>query len=384
MLDIIKKIDWFILFLLLLFMGVSTAVIYSATIHNPSPAYHHLYIKNIVLYGAGFFVLFITASINFRFILRATPFLYGIGILLLIAVYLFAGEVNHSKSWFRFGGFSFQPAELVKVFLILMIAYILNNRSGNSLRIVGDVVPIGLVTFVPFALVLIEPDLGNAVIYVVIMFGMIWIGNMKYLQILIGLVVIVGSFLLFVHLYLTFHDNIKHYLEMHGVGRWVGRIDALLNPQSVSSSELYQVDNSKTAIGSGELLGEGYLHGIFVQKNYIPYSYADSIFVVIGEEFGFVGTSLLLLLYFLLIYRLIYTAIISKSRAGSFAIMGIVTMFVIHIFENIGMLIGLMPLTGITLPFISYGGSSLFINMISIGLVMSVRIHHNINHRVNA
>jgi rod shape determining protein RodA len=155
----------------------------------------------------------------------------------------------------------------------------------------------------------------------------------------------------------------------------VGRIDTFLDPSTASQKDRYQVEQSTRAIGSGLLTGDGYLKGDSIHKNFIPVAYTDAIFVVVGEEFGFVGASVLLLVYFLLIYRMILISIQTLDLSGSYIIVGIVSMFVFQIYENIGMLIHLMPLTGITLPFISYGGTSLVINMISIGIVMSIKVH---------
>ncbi|WP_269432434.1 FtsW/RodA/SpoVE family cell cycle protein [Gordoniibacillus kamchatkensis] len=154
------------------------------------------------------------------------------------------------------------------------------------------------------------------------------------------------------------------------------RIQTFLDPASDPDMS-YQVVNSITAVSAGQLMGEGYLQGLLVQGGRIPYDYADSIYVVIGEEFGFVGSSLLLLLYFVLIYRMIRIVMESEDLAGSYLVTGVISMFTLQIFENIAMHTGLMPLTGIALPFVSYGGSSLLTNMISMGLVLSVKIHQS-------
>ena len=153
------------------------------------------------------------------------------------------------------------------------------------------------------------------------------------------------------------------------------RIDTFLYPQDVSADDNYQVRNAVRAIGSGGLEGEGFLKGTSVHSNFIPFAYSDSIFVVVGEEFGFRGSAVLLLIYFLLIYRMILISIQSTQLSGAYIVVGVVSMFVFQIFENVGMMIGIMPLTGITLPFVSYGGTSLLINMLSLGLVMSVKLH---------
>jgi len=164
-------------------------------------------------------------------------------------------------------------------------------------------------------------------------------------------------------------------LEKRDSEHWVRRIDTFLYPDQVSSDDRHQIQNSLIAIGSGGLTGEGYLQGEYVHKRFVPLTYSDSIFVVVAEEFGFIGCSVLLLLYFLLIYRMIWIAIQCDHFSGAFLVVGIVSMFVFQAFQNIGMLLGIMPLTGITLPFISYGGSSLLINMASVGLVMSTRLY---------
>src|SRR5262249_37825974 len=139
--------------------------------------------------------------------------------------------------------------------------------------------------------------------------------------------------------------------------------------------QIYHVNQAKMAIASGGLHGEGYLQGTSVHAGFIPYSYSDSIFVVVAEEFGFIGSAVLLLLYFTLIYRMILITIHCKTMSGSLIVIGILSMFIFQIFENVGMMLGVLPLTGITLPFVSYGGTSLMINMVSMGLAMSVKVH---------
>jgi rod shape determining protein RodA len=159
---------------------------------------------------------------------------------------------------------------------------------------------------------------------------------------------------------------------------WVDRIDAVLLPDQASDKATYHMKRSVIAIGSGSLQGDGYLEGTSVHSGSVPYTYSDSIFVVIGEEFGFIGSSTLLMLYFILIYRLMIIAQSLHTKTGIYVIAGVSAMFLFQIFENIGMLIGIMPITGITLPFISYGGTSLLINLISIGLAMNIRIYDDV------
>mgnify|MGYP001236534224 CR=1 FL=1 len=375
MLEKLKRIDWSIVVLLLILMVISTMLVYSATLNSQIKIPIE---KSLLNYALGFLAFAGVMLIDYRIYAKIHWYLYGFGLVLLVAVLQFGKSLNNARGWFELpGGFNFQPAELVKLLIIITLAAFMARREGEKLGFVRDVIPASLLVFAPFTLVMIQPDLGNAVIYLVIFAAMLWIGNIKYSHAFIGLAAIVGGLMLFVYLFGHFHDEIYNYLDARDKSHWVDRIDTFLNPESVDRDKKWQLDHSMTAIGSGGLFGEGYLKGSSVHNNFVPLTYSDSIFVVVGEEFGFVGSSVLLLLYFLLIYRLILISIQAQKPEGSYMIVGIVTMFVFQIFENIGMLIGIMPLTGITLPFISYGGSSLMINMIGAGIAMSVRIHRD-------
>lgn len=377
MLDKLKRTDWSIVILMVLFMGISTLVVHSATANDP--LFQGTDVKNVINYGIGFVVLLCVMMFDYRLLVKGAWYLYGIGILLLIGVYLFGVEKNSAKSWFELPmGFNFQPAELMKLLTIIAVAAFLAKRDGEPLRFWREIVPIGLMVMLPTALIVIQPDLGNAIIFIVVLIVMYWIGNIKYLHVMIGAALIGGFIALFFYLFQLYYDPVVQYLKDNDMGQWVHRINRIhtfVDPDSASADAKYQVHNSMRAIGSGGLTGETYMQGDSIQKGFIPLPYSDSIFVVIGEEFGFVGSSVLLLLYFLLIYRMIYISIQSQNRAGSYIIIGIVSMYVFQVFENIGMMIGIMPLTGITLPFVSYGGSSLLINMMAIGIVVSVHVH---------
>jgi len=374
----LKKLDWITLLILMLFMVVSTLIIYSATIDNQQFGPQRLYYDNVRNYILGFVVLICAALIDYRWVAKFSILFYGLGIILLIAVFFFGSEINGAKGWFKLPmGLSFQPAELMKLLLILMVAKMLSRSDGEKLSTVRDVLPIGVIVLIPFVIVLMQPDLGNAIIYLVIMLGMLWIGNIKYSHVLIGLAIIIAGVILAINLYTNFHDEIKQILSNYGKGHWVARIDTFLDPDKADPNASYQLRKSMTAIGSGRFSGDGFLKGNSVHNNYIPYVYSDAIFVAIAEEFGFLGSSIILLIYFLLLYRMIIASIHSSTFLGSYIIIGIVSMFVFQIFQNIGMLLGIMPITGITLPFISYGGTSLLMNMMALGIVMSVQIHRD-------
>ena len=237
----------------------------------------------------------------------------------------------------------------------------------------------GFFTFIPFLLVLMQPDLGNSIGYLVIFVIICWFGNIQYRHALIGLIIVCAVSVISLISYINYHDAVVQFMESKHKAYWLDRIDAVLLPEQASEKATYHTDRALEAIGSGSLFGEGYLRGDSVQTERVPYAYSDSIFVVIGEEFGFIGCAMLLLLYFFLIYRMILIALQLTSRKGVYVISGISAMFLFQIFENVGMLIGIMPITGITLPFISYGGTSLLINMISIGFVLNIKIYDDID-----
>ncbi|WP_442603480.1 FtsW/RodA/SpoVE family cell cycle protein [Paenibacillus sp. KN14-4R] len=376
MLKKLKQFDFIIVFILVCFMIISTMVVYSATFNDPKISVS--FGKSFGIYGVCLLAFILTALFDYRVLMKYWPYLYGIGIALLIAIFLFGTEQNGAKGWFKItSNLSFQPAEFMKLILILVIGAWLAKRRGERLEFVRDVLPIGVLVFVPFLMVMVMPDMGNAMIYVIILFGMYWIGNIRYLHAFIGVAIIVGTGLLSYYLYNTYHESITTFLVDNHFGHWVKRIDGFLYSENVDKDWILQQRRALVAIGSGGLAGQGFMQGQATHSGGIIYGYSDTIFAVIGEEFGFRGGAILLLMYFVLIYRMILISIRSIHLSGSYIIIGIVSMFVLQIFQNIGMLIGVMPLTGITLPFISYGGTSLFINMISMGLVMSVKLHQD-------
>jgi rod shape determining protein RodA len=376
MLTKIKKIDWMIVLILLGFMGISYLLIQSAISNNLFYKHTAMDHKMLIFYSLGFVVLFGMAFINYRILLKLWMVIYAIGITSLVLVLLLVEKTNGARSWFKISGsLNFQPAELMKLFLIIAIAGYIGYRKGETLRLGQDLLPIGLIVLIPFTLVLVQPDLGNAMIYLVILLGMLWVGNVKYTHVLIGTAIAVGCFYLFLSLFQTYHEPISDYLKANGNSHWMERIDTFLDKDAVTQEKSYHLINSEIAIGSGALLGDGFKQGNSLQNGRIPYAFSDSVFVVLGEEFGFVGSSALLLLYFLLVYRMILIAIQCNHLSGSLIITGIVSMLVFQIFQNVGMFLSIMPITGITLPFISYGGTSLLINMLCIGIVQSIRVH---------
>ncbi|WP_407871633.1 FtsW/RodA/SpoVE family cell cycle protein [Paenibacillus sp. P36] len=375
---IIKGLDVIILLLLFILMITSIFCIYSAT--QTQPDYSQSYIKMMYYYGFGFIVLFIMLFFNYKLLLRFSPMYYFIGVGLLVLLFFKGDTINNAQGWFILpGGIGFQPAELCKLILILCLSYFLSKRKVETLSVFKEILPMGFITLVPFLLVLMQPDLGNSIAYLVIFIVVCWFGHMNYKHAWIGLVIMIIVSLSSIWSYIHYHVEIKEFMASKHKEYWLDRVDAVLLPELASEKATYHMKKSVTAIGSGSLKGDGYLQGTSVQSGQVPYTYADSIFVVIGEEFGFIGASVLLILYFVLIYRMIIIALSIRSQTGIYIIGGISAMFLFQVFENIGMLIGIMPITGITLPFISYGGTSLLINMVSIGFVLSIKIYDDID-----
>lgn len=375
MLNKLKRIDWIIVGILLTFSVSSPLIILSAT--HEDPTLNSATKKTIIFFVVGFIIMFAVALLDYRLLLKNWHISMGITILLLVGLFFLGVNKNGAVAWYKLpGGQSLQPAELAKVTLICALAQLLGRRNGNPLKFTKDLLPLGMVTFLPFGLVVIQPDLGNAIIYIVILIGMLWIGAVKYRHVLMALVCVAAILALIFVSFITFKTQTEDFfVNKIKKKHWYERIDTFISPDQATNDAKYQSGNAMIAIGSGGLSGDGYMRGELKQRNFIPYMYTDAIFVVIGEEFGFQGAALLLLLYFLMIYRMILIAFQCYDLRGSYIIIGIISMFVFQIFEHIGMMIGLMPITGITLPFISYGGTSLILNMICMGLVMSIHIY---------
>jgi len=368
MLSKLKKMDIPIMGILICFMVMSTFIIYSVTWDTK---YSGLHTNNWVTFAVLFVAMIGLSLIDYRIWVRQLPYvLYGVGIVLLVIVKFKGLTINGSTRWIDLGVMQFQPSELMKLFVILVAAKLLADRNGEPLRFVRDIVPIGVVVIIPFAIVMLQPDMGTSIVFLAIFLGMLWVGNIRKKHALLGAASIAAVIVILVGLYHYQFDLFSKIIKPHQLNR----IETFLDPAS-DPDQSWHVLNSKIAIATGQLYGDGFRNGHYVQNGYIPYGYADSIFVVIGEEFGFAGAAVLLFLYFLLIYRMVLISLACKDLAGCYLIIGVVSMLTLQIFENIAMHIGLMPLSGIALPFISYGGSSLLTNMIAMGFVMSVKLH---------
>jgi rod shape determining protein RodA len=289
-------------------------------------------------------------------------FIYAVDVFLLVLVLIVGFSTKGTKGWIDLGPVNLQPAEVVKLGYILTFAKYLEKKKDNLNRII-DVLPALLHLGVIVGLILLQPDLGTALVFIFISILMLYAAGISYK-------IIFGAFIAFV----VSMPVLWQLLEPHQKGR----ILVFLNPELEPLGRGYNVIQSQTAIGSGRFLGKGLFKGTQNNLGFIPERHTDFIFSVIGEELGLVGASIIVILFLWLILRCIHIAKVSKDDYGMLITVGVIAMLLFHILENIGMTIGLMPVTGIPLPFISYGGSSLLTNMAAIGLVLNVGMRRQV------
>lgn len=374
-----KRFDWPLTIILILFLGVSLLAIASA---QTSGQYGQNYVpKQIINYAIfGFIVAFVMYFDPDQYKKLAWP-LYGFGILLLIALVIIPTttgitvERNGAKSWFQTPIGNIQPAEFMKTFYILASALLISkhNEKYHTKTIKTDLIllgKIGLTLAVPLGFIMLQPDLGSSLVFIAITAALVIVAGVtwKIILPLFGGAVVIGGSLLWMALYM------QDFLEKtFGFQPYqFARIYSWLDPYSYATSDGYHLITSLNAIGSGEVFGKGFL----AREVYVAENHTDFIFAVIGEEWGFIGASAVICLFFLLIYHLTKMTLLLKDPFCTYVCAGIIAMITFHVFENIGMTIQLLPITGIPLPFISYGGSSMMGNALAIGLVYSMKFHY--------
>jgi rod shape determining protein RodA len=304
-------------------------------------------------------VMIVAVAFDYRYAKVYAGFIYTALLLLLLAVRTPLGTtVKGAQRSFQLLGFAFSPSEAMKVGLVIMLAAFLSERKG-ALSI-GEVIRATMLAAIPMALVFIQPDIGTTIVLAAIMVGVLIVSGAKARH--LALLAILAAGLLAGGFQLGI---IKSYQ--------VSRVTAFLDNQS-SNSAAYNERQSQIAIGSGGLTGRGYLKGLQTNLDYVPEQHTDFIFTAVGEEFGFAGAVALLFLFAVLLWRAFRIAMLSKDPFGTYLAAGIVSMFAIQMFVNIGMTIGIMPITGIPLPFVSYGGSSLIANYAAVGLLLNVHM----------
>jgi rod shape determining protein RodA len=315
----------------------------------------------------GFALMMATACVDYRRIRRWTPAIYVLSLLLLLAVLAVGQSVNGAKAWISIpGGFQIEPSEFAKLGLILSAAWLLSRRNDPTGRPrLRDAALAALAAAPLILLVEHEPALGVVLVLVFTLAGVVVVSGIRLYWVL-GLLAAVA-----VGVYAIAR---LHLLK----GYQLTRLTSFLHPTQDLAGTGYNGLQAKIAVGSGGLYGQGLFHGTFTGGNFVPSVQTDFIFTVAGEELGFVGCALIVALLAVIIFRAIRAAQIADDMFGMLVASGVAIWFIFQSFVNIGMTIGIMPITGLPLPFISYGGSAIFADMIAIGLVQSVRRHHKL------
>ncbi len=353
---LLKNIEWSILICVVILITIGCIALYSAT----QSTEHDELIKQLVWLAVSIPVVIALISIDYELIVKFAPIGYGI-ILLFLVVVLFTTPINGASSWFIIGPISIQPAEFAKIFVVLTLAFAISRIQENGKSEISRPTKLMvtlLIVAVPVVLIAKQPDYGTAIAFVIATIFMLFASgiNKKYILGALLLIVVAVPVLYF----FVLPDHAKT------------RIDVFLNPDLDPRGSGYNIIQSKLAIGSGQLLGMGVKQGNQTQLGYLYPKTTDFIFSVIGEEMGFVIAGLVIVLYVILITKIIYIAKTAKDDKGAYVAIGIAGIFIFHMVENIGMTMGLLPITGVPLPFVSYGGSSLLTNLILIAIVLNI------------
>jgi rod shape determining protein RodA len=359
-----RDFDWTLLILVTLISLISVLEIKSATLHTK---FHGFGEKQIVFLLVGLLLMFLISFIDYHRLVDIAPWAYGIGLVSLVAVKLVGTKVMGARRWINLGaGIHFQPSEWVKLILIVAVARYFWGLAGRDLSWT-DIGKAFVMVCVPMALVLVQPDLGTALTYFPVLVAGLFLGGIRARQVailLLGFAVVIGGAFLS-------GKRLKPYQQ--------ARLTSFVNPDADPKGSGYQIRQSLIAVGSGGLWGKGTNKGTQTQGDFLPIPYTDFIFAAFCEEHGFVGGMGILLLYFLILTRLIQNAQQASDMPGTFIIMGVVAVILFQIVVNIGMVVGLMPVTGIPLPLMSYGGSSILFTFLALGIVMNIRMRRFVN-----
>ena len=381
---LLKKVDYTLLATVYLIIILGLVVIYSATspvdmnsvtgdAGTAANSYDELK-KQVIWIGLGS-VLLVTIVLNLYYedLLKHTRLLYVINLLMLSTVIFFGHSELGAQRWIGIFGFNFQPSEFSKLLIIICFAAFLTKRK-NKLETLRDLLPCFAFILAPVILILLQPDLGTALIFFAVMFGMLFTAGANPKPLLLVFCAGLSSVTLWIWLHLWLMAN-------RGVDLWLplkeyqlNRLIIFLDPWKDPAGDGYHIIQSLIAIGQGGLWGRGLLQGSQTHGDFLPIQESDFIFSVVGEEFGFIGAIVLILLYFIVIYRGILIVINAKEDFGAILASGVVTMLTFHVLVNVGMTIGIMPVTGIPLPMVSYGGSSMLANLMAIGVLLGINV----------
>jgi rod shape determining protein RodA len=359
-----RDFDWMLLAFVMLMSVISVLEIKSATLHTKFHDFDH---KQLAFLVVGVLLMFLISAIDYHRLLDIAPWAYGIGLLALLAVIAVGTKVMGARRWINVGGgMHFQPSEWVKLILILMIARYFWGMAGRDLNW-KDIGKAFALVCLPMLLVLKQPDLGTALTYFPVLVAGLFLGGIRVRQVAI---LLLGFGLLVGGAWMS-GKRLKPYQ--------MARLTSFINPDNDPRGTGYQIKQSLIAVGSGGIWGKGTNQGTQTQGDFLPIPYTDFIFAAFCEEHGFVGGMGILLLYFLILTRLIQNAQQASDMPGAFIIMGVVAVILFQIVVNIGMVVGLMPVTGIPLPLMSYGGSSILFTFLALGIVMNIRMRRFVN-----
>jgi rod shape determining protein RodA len=320
------------------------------------------YLKRQVTWVAlGIAMVLLAASFDYRFLKVYAGFVYGALLSALALVQTPLGStVKGSQRWFELGRFQLTPSEFMKIGLIAMLAAVLSElRSQDPL--LSDVVRVTVIATLPIVLVFLQPDVGTSMVLVAILVGVLVVAGARARH--LGVLALAAILLLFG----AFRLGVVRDYQ-------ITRLTAVFDPENAPEWATYNRDQAEIAVGSGGILGRGYLKGPQTNLDYVPEQHTDFVFTVVGEEFGFVGSMTVLLLFGVLLWRGVRIAFLSKDPFGTLVAAGVVSMLAIQVFVNVGMVVGIMPITGIPLPFVSYGGSSFLANSLAVGLLLNVHM----------
>ncbi|KTE92167.1 rod shape determining protein RodA [Desulfitobacterium sp. LBE] len=374
----LKNLDF--LFILFVFLLLGTSLLIQSTasynIYESQP-FRLLKIQSVWI-ATGLILCTVIALFDYQKLRRFSWWIYAFNIALLLAVFAFGEEAKGAQRWIPVTSTqNIQPSEFAKLFIIVTFADFLSKRQGKLNRF-RDFIPPFLYILIPMLLIVKQPDLGTALVFVAILIGMMFVAGAnpwKFGGLIVGGILIV-AFALWVH----FAEDLPGWLQfakaiplpLHDYQ--LQRLTVFLDPAADISGDGYQIIQSIWAIGSGGFWGKGYRQGTQAQLDFLPEHHTDFIFSVVGEEFGFIGTITLLFCFLIFLLRAVNIGMKAKDVYGTLVAAGIVSMFTFHILVNVGMTSGIMPVTGIPLPLISYGGSAMWANLMAIGVLLSINI----------
>ena len=351
-----KNMEWGLLIVAILLTGIGLVALFSATQETGYDEFK----KQIIWFGISVVMMVIVMLINYETLVKLSPIFYGITIVLLIAV-MFTEPVNGATSWFTIGSFSLQPSEFAKIAVILFLAFVISKIQQRYVEEINKplkLLLIFVVVAIPLLLIIKQPDFGTAMAFCVALAMILFTAGLDKKYIIGAIIIACVSIPLLYNFVLPNHAK--------------KRIDIFLNPESDPRGSGYNIIQSKLAIGAGRLTGMGLLKGNQTQLGYLYPKTTDFIYSVIGEELGFVVAGAIIFVYTFLVTKALYVAKTAKDSIGSIIASGIAGVFLFHMVENIGMVMGLLPITGVPLLFVSYGGSSLITSYMLIGILLNI------------